>query len=97
MKKSVFENEAYIVLETDTLNYVTKSSTKEQRDKFNIGDIYINAAVCKKCGDYIRSKHRHDFVTCECGSVSVDGGSHYVRRVGSDYINVVEYFLDGEK
>lgn len=35
---------------------------------------------CKKCSDQITSKHRHDFVTCKCGSVSVDGGSHY-RRV----------------
>ena len=82
MEKQVFENEAYIVSEIDVLNYVTKTSTKEQREKFNIGNIYINAAVCKKCNSYIRSKNRHDYVTCKCGNVSVDGGSWYAKRVG---------------
>jgi hypothetical protein len=27
--------------------------------------------------------HRHDFVTCTCGSISVDGGQEYLRRVGA--------------
>ena len=27
--------------------------------------------------------HRHHFVTCTCGSISVDGGQEYLRRVGS--------------
>jgi hypothetical protein len=31
----------------------------------------------------IISKHRHDFVTCTCGAISVDGGQAYLRRVGS--------------
>lgn len=34
---------------------------------------------CKKCGDVITSRHTHDFVTCKCGSVSVDGGDDYLR------------------
>jgi len=25
----------------------------------------------------------HDFVTCTCGAVSVDGGHHYIRRLGN--------------
>ena len=41
-----------------------------------------NRARCKKCGDIIESKYRHDFVTCTCGAVSVDGGKDYFRRVG---------------
>jgi len=44
--------------------------------------IVQNAAVCKKCHDFIVSKHRHDFVTCQCGAISVDGGQAYLRRVG---------------
>lgn len=97
MKKETFQNEAYIIVsEVDIMNYVTKSSTKEQRHKFNIGDIYINAAVCKKCGDYIRSKNRHDFKYCKCGAVAVDGGSWYARRLGEkeNYINIIENFYD---
>ena len=41
-----------------------------------------NRARCKKCGDIVESKYRHDFVTCTCGAVSVDGGKDYFRRVG---------------
>lgn len=99
MEKEIFKNEAYIVMdETDAMNYVTRSSTKEQRKKFNIGDIYINGAVCIHCNDFIRSKNRHDYRTCPCGKVSVDGGSWYAKRVGNreDYIDVIEGFLDSE-
>jgi hypothetical protein len=52
--------------------------------------IVQNAVICNKCDDYIFSKHRHDFVTCKCGAIAVDGGQEYLRRVGdlsaaSDY------------
>ena len=42
--------------------------------------IIRNAARCRLCGDEIESRHRHDMVTCKCGSVSVDGGTAYLRR-----------------
>lgn len=45
--------------------------------------IVQNAASCNGCGDFIVSKHRHDFVTCTCGAISVDGGQAYLRRIGS--------------
>lgn len=44
--------------------------------------IVQNAVQCISCGDFIVSKHRHDFVTCSCGAISVDGGQDYLRRVG---------------
>jgi hypothetical protein len=52
-----------------------------------------NAAQCKKCGDLIVSKHRHDFVKCECGAIAVDGGLSYIRRVGNheDMIDMCEF------
>jgi hypothetical protein len=37
---------------------------------------------CLKCGDIIQSKHRHDFVQCECGESFVDGGEDYFRAGG---------------
>ena len=40
-----------------------------------------NQIKCKKCEDVIYSRHRHDFVSCKCGAVSVDGGMDYARRV----------------
>ena len=44
--------------------------------------IIQNAVICNKCDDFIFSKTRHDFVTCKCGAISVDGGQDYLRRVG---------------
>lgn len=42
--------------------------------------IIRNAVQCLKCADIIESKHRHDYVTCSCGNVSVDGGKDYLKR-----------------
>ena len=42
----------------------------------------MNRIRCAKCGDLLHSEHRHDFVTCSCGAVSVDGGNDYSRYVG---------------
>lgn len=44
-----------------------------------------NIAKCKKCGDIIESKFRHDFVECSCGSIFVDGGHDYIRRGGDQF------------
>ena len=52
--------------------------------------IIQNAVTCMGCGDFIVSKHRHDFVTCTCGAISVDGGQAYLRRVG-DFTNAVDH------
>ena len=38
-----------------------------------------NKVKCKHCGDIIESKYHHDFVTCSCGKVSIDGGLQYFR------------------
>ena len=37
---------------------------------------------CKKCGDIIESKSRHDMVWCKCGKVAIDGGNEYVKISG---------------
>jgi len=39
--------------------------------------IIVNAVKCPKCGDEIYSVYRHDFQTCKCGFVSIDGGNDY--------------------
>ena len=55
--------------------------------------ILINKAKCKNCEDIIESKHRHDFVSCSCGKIAVDGGKDYLRRMGNkeDRIEMSEY------
>jgi len=45
--------------------------------------IVVNAVGCKKCKTTAVSQHRHDYVSCECGAVSADGGHDYIRRVGN--------------
>ena len=35
-----------------------------------------------ECLDIIESKHRHDFVRCECGKSFIDGGDDYLRGGG---------------
>jgi len=51
-----------------------------------------NAALCMKCDTLIESKHVHDFVSCKCGAIAVDGGHEYLRRVGDldGYIDLSE-------
>ena len=48
-----------------------------------------NAARCKCCGDVIESRHVHDFVSCKCGAIFVDGGLEYLRRGAKD-LNLIE-------
>ena len=45
--------------------------------------IVRNAIRCKKCNDIIQSNSRHDFKSCQCGAVAVDGGLDYLRRIGN--------------
>lgn len=56
-----------------------------------MGKIIRNAIQCTKCGDIIESTHVHDYKTCSCGSVSIDGGLLYLRR-GS--VNGRDGFID---
>lgn len=46
--------------------------------------IIVNKIKCKACGDIIESKTTHDFRTCKCGKVSVDGGKSYLKRLGKE-------------
>ncbi len=52
--------------------------------------ILRNSAKCKKCGDEIESKYRHDFVRCSCGEIFVDGGKDYFRRGAVDLDNIID-------
>jgi len=42
--------------------------------------ILQNSVLCLSCGDVIQSTHRHDYQTCSCRDVSVDGGYSYLKR-----------------
>lgn len=61
-----------------------KSTTKVEKKSPKKFKILQNEAECKACGDRIYSAHRHDFKTCSCGKISVDGGMNYIRRIGKE-------------
>jgi len=45
---------------------------------------YMGAKIrCKKCGDILESKYRHDFKMCSCKSCYIDGGNDYCRVGGN--------------
>lgn len=56
--------------------------------------IVQNSAICKNCKEEIFSRSVHDFRSCRCGSVAVDGGLDYPRRIFRDknyYIETSKY------
>lgn len=62
--------------------------------------IIRNMIKCNLCGDIIESTYRHDFVSCKCGSCSVDGGKDYLRRGfihSKDDFTELSIFEDEEK
>lgn len=66
-----------------------------RRASANPSNIKRNAARCRKCGETIESKYRHDYVRCSCGSIAVDGGFTYIRRAGNpdDIEELSEYIV----
>ena len=75
----------------------TRDTPKAERAELGVGDIWTNAAMCLGCRDEIESWASHDFVTCSCGDLSVDSGSHDVRRAFSGiYEDRVQLYHDAE-
>lgn len=58
-----------------------------------------NAAQCLICMDIIESKSVHDFITCSCGNLSVDGGHDYCKRSCMDMSKIKDLStsIEGEK
>ena len=55
-------------------------------------EIISNKIKCKKWGDIIESKSTNDYKKCSCGTVAVDGGKDYLKRIGNeeDYEDISE-------
>lgn len=51
-------------------------------------------AKCRLCSDVIESKHRHEYITCSCGEISIDGGKEYMHCRANDEKNFM--LLDNE-
>ncbi len=46
--------------------------------------IIKNSIRCRTCGDILESVSVHDYRSCSCGRVAVDGGHEYLRRCYTD-------------
>ncbi len=58
----------------------------------NLGEVVIeiNAAYCHACKCFLESRSRHDYKTCECDNLMVDGGRDYIRRGFKDLDKIEE-------
>lgn len=66
------------------INLYSAEDLKEQDiDRENVR-ILINAAECEECGEEVWSLRVHDFNSCKCGKVKVDGGLAYIKRTVKD-------------
>jgi len=53
-------------------------------------NIIHNRVQCKLCSDVIESHYRHDWVSCKCGEVFVDGGHDYFRWGAINHENIID-------
>lgn len=53
--------------------------------------IVVNRVYCTKCKELIISKHVHDFKTCKCENVSVDGGTNYLKRAWPENLDFIDF------
>lgn len=85
-------------VQKSTVDYQTftkKDTDLNTRRHFNIGNIWSNSAKCNKCNDIIRSKNKHDYVTCSCEAIAIDGGSWYIKVSGNqDDISLLTELYD---
>jgi hypothetical protein len=77
------------------LQQISSETGKEKKEmnKKITKKITWNAICCIWCKEVLVSTHVHDFKQCHCGSVGVDGGNEYLRRIGNpdDYIELSTY------
>lgn len=58
--------------------------------------ILRNSIRCNHCNDEIESTHRHNFVKCKCGKVSIDGGSDYHSVLFSDISDFTDTSIEDD-
>lgn len=56
-----------------------------------------NRAKCKLCSDILESFHRHDYVTCKCGEIAIDGGNDYLKCSARDWVNLLRIDDEGNE
>ena len=83
-------NGTYVLREYKGVLYVDPDDYEFRRNGFAI---VRNSARCRKCGDELVSKYRHDFEECSCGAIFIDGGDSYLRRGAKNMADLEETAL----
>ena len=55
--------------------------------------LVVNRTKCLLCGDMIVSKHRHDYVSCSCSNLTLDGGVSCPRGIFKEREFCINYSL----
>lgn len=71
-------------IKMDYHKFTNIDTPANERKRLHVGNIWLNKAKCKKCGDIIQSNNLHDFKSCKCGAITVDGGSWYCKRTAKN-------------
>jgi hypothetical protein len=56
-----------------------------------------NRAKCKLCNEILESFHQHDYVTCKCGEISIDGGLQYLHAIAKNWSNFLRIDDEGNE
>lgn len=60
--------------------------------------VKVSGVKCKRCGDIVYSRARHDMRGCTCGSIFVDGGFDYMKVSGEpENMDFVQLEVDATK
>lgn len=69
------EHEGYTFIDPDDYNFNTNGKV-----------IVQNSIFCLECNTEAISTHRHHMASCHCGNSFADGGSAYLRRGGTNWM-----------
>ena len=67
----------YLLLQTTSRGGLVRGMTPEEIEPFR----YQEGVICHVCQDVLYSVYRHDYRSCTCGNVSIDGGPGYTRII----------------
>ncbi len=56
-----------------------------------------NMVQCYNCGDVIESTYRHDFVSCKCGAIAVDGGRDYHKVSFKELTDIIPLYTSEDR
>ena len=60
----------------------------------------VASIQCKNCKDIIYSRDHHDFRSCSCRDVSIDGGFNYVKicfKSGEEVPKITKIMINASK